>query len=79
MDELPPHQQTFLLFHSQHVQAQTGHHHVIHEKYANDDAIPIRLQCWCKFENLLVKVGWIQLNIIDTLNFKVRNKHTHIK
>jgi hypothetical protein len=42
----PSHEQLFLLFkdrhrvfHTQHVSAQIGHHHVIHEKCTIDDRI----------------------------------------
>jgi hypothetical protein len=35
------------------------------------------LQRLCKFENLLLKLGQINLNTIHTLNFKNKNKLSH--
>jgi hypothetical protein len=39
MVQLLSHKQMSLLFDSQHVSAQIGHHQVIFEEYTNDDGI----------------------------------------
>jgi hypothetical protein len=38
--------QMFVLFQSQYVPSQVGHHEVLYEKCANNDGIHITLECW---------------------------------
>jgi hypothetical protein len=54
MQKLPSHKQLFLLFRSEHISSQIGHHQVMREECQHDGGICKKLQRSSNFEILLI-------------------------
>jgi hypothetical protein len=61
----------FLLFNSQHVSAEIGHHQAILEGYTNFDGVHMNYNASIQF--VLVKIGLDPTLILYILDFKLRS------